>query len=86
MTTTAIREKLHNYISIADDKKIKAIYTLLEEQIKPVSHWSDDDDFVADLDERVRRYEAGIDPSFSLAEVKAELEKLDEQVLKGQAK
>jgi len=40
MTAVAIRKKLADYIQIADDKKIKAIYKLLEddiEQSKPIS-------------------------------------------------
>ncbi|HEX3383999.1 MAG TPA: hypothetical protein VHS53_02365 [Mucilaginibacter sp.] len=76
MTTAAIREKLRNYISVADDKKIKAIYTLLEEQIAPAVDWSDDEEFVAELDERVRRYEAGIDRGYSIEETKALLEEM----------
>ncbi len=34
MTTIAIRERLRNYIEVADDKKIKAMYVLLEEEIE----------------------------------------------------
>ena len=33
MTTLAIRQKLSDYLQIADDKKIKAIYTILEDDI-----------------------------------------------------
>ena len=33
MTIVAIRKKLSNYLQIADDKKIKAIYALLEDEI-----------------------------------------------------
>jgi len=33
MTTAAIRQKLAHYLQIADDKKIKAVYTLLESEI-----------------------------------------------------
>jgi hypothetical protein len=33
MTTAAIRQKLANYLQIADDRKIKAVYTLLENDI-----------------------------------------------------
>jgi hypothetical protein len=86
MTTAAIREKLHNYISVADDKKIKAIYTLLEEQIAPAVDWSEDAEFVAELDERVRKHEAGIDPAYTIEETRAWLKEMkfqrtDQEVL-----
>ena len=34
MTTTAIRQKLHEFIDTIEEKKAKAIYTLFEEEIK----------------------------------------------------
>ena len=34
MTYTVVKEKLHSYIEQADQKKIKAIYTLLENDIE----------------------------------------------------
>lgn len=34
MTTVAIRKKLVDYMQIADDKKIKAMYALLEDDIE----------------------------------------------------
>jgi predicted transcriptional regulator len=33
MTTMAIREKLTNYLQVADDKKVKAMYALLKDDI-----------------------------------------------------
>ncbi|MDB5086208.1 MAG: hypothetical protein JWR09_202 [Mucilaginibacter sp.] len=33
MTTTAIRQKLMTYLADADDSKVKAIYTLVEEDM-----------------------------------------------------
>jgi len=35
MTTTAIRRKLADYLKVADDKKVKAVYALLEDDIEP---------------------------------------------------
>ncbi len=52
MTTTAIRARLYDYIRVADDKKVKAIYELLEDQIVSKCHWSEDKEFVAELEER----------------------------------
>ena len=34
MTTVAIRKKLIDYMKVADDKKVKAMYALLEEDIE----------------------------------------------------
>ncbi len=34
MTTIAIRKKLVNFFKVADDKKVKAIYTLFEDEIR----------------------------------------------------
>jgi hypothetical protein len=74
MTIAAIREKLHDYINIADDDKVKAIYTLLEGQIVPGYHWASEEEFVTDMDERVRRYDEGIDKGVSLEELERNIE------------
>jgi len=72
MTVTAIREKLHEYINTADDKQIQAIYNIFEDQIVSEPYdWSKDKEFVAELDERVRRYEAGIDKGHTWEELEA---------------
>ena len=34
MTTVAIRKKLVDYMKIADDKKVKAMYAILEDEIE----------------------------------------------------
>ena len=76
MTTTAIRERLYDYIRVADDEKVEAIYTLLKYQITPAMDWSEDEEFVAELDERVRRYDAGIDRGYTWDELEASIEDL----------
>jgi len=76
MTVAAIRERLYDYIRDADDKKVEAIYTLLGDQIAEPYEWSEDEEFVAELNERIRRAEEGIDQTYSLDEVKASFEKL----------
>ena len=76
MTTAAIRERLYDYIRVADDKKIKAIYALLEDQVIPVADWHGDKAFVAELDERVRRYETGLDKGHTWSELEASIAEL----------
>jgi hypothetical protein len=79
MTTTAIREKLYGYIREADDDKIKNIYEIFEDQMAPGVDWSEDEEFVAELNERVRRLEEGIDKGVSIDEVKAGLKRLKDE-------
>jgi len=79
MTTAAIRERLYDYIKEADDKKIEAIYSLFEDQMAPSVNWWEDEEVIAELDERVRRFEEGIDPGFSVDDVKASLQELKKQ-------
>ena len=76
MTTTAIREKLYEYIKDADDQKIKNLYSIFEDQMAPARDWSEDKDFVAELDERVRRYEAGIDKAYTWDELEESIAEL----------
>jgi hypothetical protein len=58
MTTLAISQQLHNYLEVADDKKIKAIYTMMEAEIKErtVEYT---DDFKSELDKRQATYKSG---------------------------
>jgi hypothetical protein len=44
MATTAIRDRLYDYIRYADEKKVKAIYTMVEEEInEQINLWEDKD-------------------------------------------
>ena len=73
MTITAIREKLQEYIKTADDKKIKAIFTLVENDIEEKYNWWEDKEFVAELDENVQNCVDGKDKGFTLEEIDAEI-------------
>lgn len=57
MTTTVLRQRLHNYLDVADDKKIKAIYTIMEEQIEAFDE-EYSDAFKAELDSRYAAYKS----------------------------
>ncbi len=58
MTTAAIRQKLYEYIRVADDKKVKAIFTMVEDELNDFD-WANDEEFVAALDKRSDDYKAG---------------------------
>lgn len=55
MNTAAIRQELHNYLEVADDKKLKAIYVMVEDEIKDTTV-KYTDEFKAELDRRVNYY------------------------------
>lgn len=42
MILTTVKEKLHEYIEHADDKKVQAIYTLVENEIEDRSNLYDE--------------------------------------------
>ena len=76
MTTSAIRERLHTCLDVATDKKLRAIYTLIEDDMPEkgvaLSHW-DDPEFVAEMNRRVAEMESGADKGKSWEEVKTSI-------------
>ena len=55
MDTPIIKEQLHNYLEIADDKRLKAFYLIVEDEINETSV-SYSEEFKKDLDARVNEY------------------------------
>ena len=75
-SATGIRARLYDYIRIADDKKLHAIYELLEPQIEEPYEWWKDKTLLADFDERCKAMESGADQGFTLDQLDASIEKL----------
>jgi hypothetical protein len=58
MKATAIRQRLHQFIEKAEEKKVKAIYTLFEDEINQ-DEWEYTDKFKGELDRRYDYYKKG---------------------------
>jgi hypothetical protein len=58
MKTTLLKEKLHQYIEAADEKKLNAIYTMVEEDIANYDRWNDKE-FVNEMNNRIKELETG---------------------------
>ena len=70
MTTAAIREKLHEYINVADDKKVEAIYTMFEGELTTLDIW-EDEGFLNELDRRMNELKSGKVKPVTLEEFKS---------------
>lgn len=69
MTTNTIREKLADYLQVADEKKLKAIYTMVEDEINTAANdW--DDDFTKELERRSKSVINGTAKTYSWEETK----------------
>lgn len=75
-TSAYIRHKLYDYIRLADDKKLSAIYSLLEGEIEETSEWWKDKGFVEELDKRFESLENGSDKGFTVEQLKTSIDKL----------
>ncbi|GAB3417325.1 hypothetical protein [Niabella aquatica] len=75
MDTATIKEQLHNYLEIADDKKLKAIYVMVEDEIKE-SSFEYTSELKKELDARYASYKKGSTNLVTAAESKRRIDKL----------
>ncbi len=69
MNTVAIRQKLTDYLKIADDKKIKAIYTMVEDEINTQANdWNQS--LKTEMDRRSRSFRSGTAKTYTWEETK----------------
>lgn len=69
MNTAAIRDKLYDYIRVADDKKLMAIYTMLEDTITEDLEWWRDNAVVEELQKRYEAWDSGKGKGYSMADI-----------------
>ncbi|MES1181338.1 MAG: addiction module protein [Flavobacterium sp.] len=74
-TAASIRQKLHSYLEVADDKKIKAMYVMMEEDIEE-SAVEYSDEFKKELDKRYADYKNGKVKMMTAAESKRRIQKI----------
>lgn len=66
MNTADIRQKLHHYIETAQEKKLRAIFAMIEEEIEETfDHWNDEA-FVEELQRRKASYLNGTAKTYTL--------------------
>jgi hypothetical protein len=75
-TTLSIRQKLMTYLADADDSKVKAIYTLLEREIKEEGDFKLTDEQLGILDKERAMHLSGQTKSYTRQEAA--------QIIKGQ--
>lgn len=75
MDTVTIRQQLHNYLELADDKKINALYTIIEKDIQE-NDFEYPDDLKVELDKRYSEYKNGSAEMITAAESKKRIKKI----------
>lgn len=71
MKTEKIKQRLHHYIETANEKKLKAIYTMVEEEIEETNDLWNDEEFVAELEKREKEHLNGTAKTYSLEKAEA---------------
>lgn len=76
MNMSDIREKLIRYMRVADDEKVKAIYTMVEDELSTSENdWNED--FIKELEGRSKNFANGTAKTYSWEETReAALRKL----------
>ena len=73
MNTVSIRQKLHQYINVADDSKLRSIFRMIEGEFAQKTEWWEDSEFIAKLDSISNNLKNGTDKGFVWEELKKEL-------------
>ena len=76
MKTTELRDKLSDYIRIADDDKIKAMYVLFQNEINTELAWWQNNDFIKELDAEYNKWKSGKAKGYSLDEVRDSIDQM----------
>lgn len=75
MNTATIRQQLHNYLEVADDKKINALYTIIEKEIRE-TEFEYPQELKNELDSRYTEYKNGGAKMVTASQSKTRIEKI----------
>ncbi|WP_276501515.1 hypothetical protein [Terrimonas pollutisoli] len=75
MSTSTIRQKLHSYLEVADDKKVKAIYAIMENDIEELA-MEYTGETKKELDRRYTEYKSGKAKMITAAESRKRVQKI----------
>lgn len=75
MNTAKIRQQLHNYLEVADHKKINALYTIVEKEIQE-REFEYSDELKNELDKRYAEYKNGTTKMLTASQSKKRIEKI----------
>lgn len=75
MDTISLRQKLHNYLEVADDKRVKAIYSIMANDIKEAVLLFNEN-IQAELDGRYNSFKKGKVKVISAEDSKKRIQKM----------
>lgn len=73
MNTVSICQKLHQYISVADESKLQAISRMIESDFTNAPEWWEDSEFISKLDSISDDLKTGADRGIVWDKLKKEL-------------
>lgn len=72
----SINHKLYNYIRVADDEKLQAIYLPLENEIENTQEWWKNKMLITEFDKRYNTLENGTDKGITIDAPETQINKL----------
>jgi len=72
----SINHKLYNYIRVADDEKLQAIYLPLENEIENTQEWWKNKMLITEFDKRHNTLENGTDKGIAIDAPETQINKL----------
>jgi hypothetical protein len=66
MDTLTKRQKLHDYIDVADDEKVEEMFTFIHDEENEPYEWWKDEELFAELDRRYEDLKSGKDKGMTL--------------------